>query len=66
MKYVLKKNSTFAGESENLNEMMLRAQTLEKGTLNFQGQDDYWFAFGKMINGTRTEYEIDLVKKKRA
>jgi len=66
MKYVLKKNGTYAGETKNLNEAMLRAQTIERGPLSFQGEDDYWFAFGKTVSGTRTEWEIDLVKRKRA
>jgi hypothetical protein len=66
MKYVLTKNGTYSGEFDNVNEAMLRAQSLHRGTLTFKGDEDYWFAFGPGIRDARDEYEINYVTKRRA
>lgn len=67
MKFRLTKNGLPAGEFDLLADAMTQAVELEGLSLTWKGDEEEAFAFGRVNkHGDRTEYEITMIRKKRA
>jgi hypothetical protein len=64
--YRLTMNGILKGEYETLDDAYERATTLEGRELEWKQLDaDFaYYALGKVINGLRTDWEIQLVRKR--
>lgn len=63
--FKLTKNGTFSGEFEDLSAAFERARKLNGTDLSWKDDEgDGHFAFGKTVNGLRSEYEIVQVRKR--
>ncbi len=63
--YRIKRNGTLMGDYEYLAEATARAESLEQAPIpSWKGDETYYYAFGRVINGYRTEYEIEQVRKR--